>query len=60
MYFQLSRRGGDSQLNIYKRGTAYLALGQAKRALDDFEAVLGMTELDQVGEDVATISNAHS
>jgi hypothetical protein len=36
------------QLNLYKRGTAHLALGHTKKALDDFEAVLALTEFDQV------------
>lgn len=36
------------QLNLYKRATAHLALGHTKKALDDFEAVLALTEFDQV------------
>lgn len=39
------------QLNLFKRGTARLALGQTKKALDDFQGVLALTEFDQVGAD---------
>jgi hypothetical protein len=38
----------NRQLNLYKRGTAHLALGHTHKALDDFEAVLALTEFDQV------------
>lgn len=48
-YFDLvvERDEGD-YLSLFKRATAHLALGQTKRALEDYEAVLRLTEFDQV------------
>ena len=41
-------RDPSDYLTLYKRATAYLALSQSRKALEDFEAVLRLTEFDQV------------
>lgn len=48
IYDAVLARDTTDYLTLYKRATAYLVLSQPKRALDDFEAVLKLTEFDQV------------
>lgn len=55
LYDIVAGRDKSSYLNIYKRGTAHLALGHVKKALDDFEAVLALTEFDQARLQAARI-----
>lgn len=48
IYSHVLSRDASDYLTLYKRATAHLVLSQAKKALEDFEAVLRLTEFDQV------------